>query len=105
MGTTSAASLRQHTNVRGFLSVGIGLAATACAMAAIATTNLVVGAVAVVAAAVGFPIGWQAHTRALSDVHISKRWALAGEVLNFAPWALLVLWGFVVYAYALISGT
>lgn len=104
MGTISAASPRQHSNVSGITSVGIGIAATACALAAVVTANLIVGAVAILAAVVGFPLGWQAHTRALEDERLSRRWALAGEVLNFAPWALLVLWGVVVYTFALIAG-
>lgn len=104
MNTMSAAALRQHTNVRGVVSVGIGLVATACAVVAIVTTNLIVGAVAVALAVVGFPLGWQGHTRALDDTQVSRRWAFAGEVLNFAPWGLLVLWGLVVYVAALVMG-
>ena len=97
------AAYRPRANPKGRVSLVLGVWATASTVVAIITADAIIAVCAVTVSVVGFPAGWQGHSHALKDARISKQSALLGEILNFVPWALLILWSLLASSLALVK--
>ena len=85
----------QQRATQGAVSVALGVAATGCATATVATTTLWLSVPVLAMALLGFTLGYSAHKHALADTHVDTHTAIAGQVLNIVALVLTPCWGLV----------